>query len=134
MTAVDRLCAIGPLPWQLAAQLRKEDVALLGLGRRKRAKELLCFRGNPSRKLWSVLLGQLDQAPRDLLDGIAPGMSRDQQYVRNLQVALAPTPLDWRYPQITHGASDERRMHVDERGGLPEGWEHSLQICSGDRR
>jgi hypothetical protein len=40
---------------------------------------LLCFCGDPSCKLRGLLLGQLDQAPRDLLDGVAPGVSRDQQ-------------------------------------------------------
>jgi len=58
-------------------------------------------------------------------------MGRDQQHIRDLQVALAPAPLDWRYPQIAHGTTDERRMHVGERGGLTESWEHSLLICAG---
>ncbi len=112
MAAVDRLRAIGPFPWQLATQLCNEGVALLGLRRGKRGKEPLCFRGNPSCKLRRLQLGQLDQSPRDLLDSIAPGMGGNQQYVRDLQVALAPAPLDWRDPQIANSTSNERRMHI----------------------
>lgn len=126
MAEVDCLRAIGPFSGQLAAQLRQEGVSLLGLKRGKRSDELLCLRSHPSCELRSVLLGLFDQAPRDLLDGIASGMSRDQQHVGDLQVALASAPFDWRYPQIAHGASDERRMHVYERGGLAEAREHSL--------
>jgi AhpC/TSA family len=81
MAEVDRLRAIGPLTGQLAVQLCNEGVALLGLRRGKRGEELLCFGGNPSCKLWGLLLGQFDQASRDLLDGIASGAALDATVV-----------------------------------------------------
>ena len=84
MALVDRLCAISPLPRQLAAQLCNEGVALLRLRHGQSGEELLCFYRDPSRKLRGLLLGQLDQASRDLLDSVAPGMSCDQQCIRDL--------------------------------------------------